>query len=515
MNEKILAIWLSEALYPGSIYVKKLIGTYGSFQEIYKLGAAGYEKVGIKPDSVVMSRLLDKRLEDHEKILSFCDYNFFNVIEYTSGMYPERLRAIKDPPPVIYARGRMIDFDDNVCIAVVGTRSYTDAGWNSVYKVSSGLASGGAVVVTGLASGIDTAATQAALEASGFAVGVLGSGVERIYPSENRELFEVMYKKGLVISEKAPFSEMSGRYFPVRNRLISGLCNGVLVGEGSIKSGAMHTAAHGSEQGRTIFAIPGDISSPESSGVNKLIRDGASPVFDAKDILDRYMYFYPHRIGKTTVSSESVEVPEKRSTKRVRFLGGRKKADDIASEVVSVKTSSQEKAVMSEKSVSDTKPVHENIQSAPATATEKKLVKRNIAWKKASLKKNGPVTSEDIAEFFEVADKGAVKMGHPAKVSAGKIGTKPAGTEFEMVFQANMENLDGTEKPVSKEVDTSFLGDTEKKVYDCICKAGSIVADSICTDIGEDPMNVNVALTALEMFGLVETYGPNVRKKIK
>ncbi len=323
MDEKIYAMWLADALSPGSVHGKTLIEKYGSFSEIYRLTENDYAEAGVKRGSQAMKRLLDKSTAKSEKNYGFCNYNYFGIIEYTADAYPKRLKSISNPPPVLYTRGRMIDIDDNVCIGVVGTRSYTDVGWNSVYKVAGGIARCGAVVVTGLASGIDTAATRAALEGQGFAIGVIGGGIERIYPSENTELFETMYKCGLVISELAPFSNITGSYFPVRNRIISGLCQGVLVGEGNVKSGAMITAKHAGEQGRHIFAIPGDINSEESSGVNKLIREGATPVFESRDIIEKYAYLYPHRI-KSIPKSDDVKVPESRSSKRIRFLGAKK-----------------------------------------------------------------------------------------------------------------------------------------------------------------------------------------------
>ncbi len=317
MYEKLYAIWLSDALMPGSIHVKPLLEKYHSFTEIFGLGEDDYAQLGIRRGSEIMKRLLCKNTESAKKSLEFCNYNYFGIIEYNSESYPQRLKAIKNPPPVLYVRGRMINFNDNVCIGIVGTRSYTDIGWDSTYKIAGGIAKGGAVVVTGLASGIDTAATRAALESSGFAVGVIGSGLETIYPSENTELFHTMYKSGLVISELAPFSKISGKYFPVRNRIISGLCQGVLVGEGNVKSGAMITASHASEQGRHVFAIPGDISSEESSGVNKLIREGAIPVFEASDVLSKYAFLYPHKIVSAEAKN-SKTVPAERSSKRIR-----------------------------------------------------------------------------------------------------------------------------------------------------------------------------------------------------
>lgn len=441
MDEKIFAVWLSLALNPGSIYSKRLIEKYGNFSEIYRLGKDEYTAAGIKPDSPAMTCLLDKSTKEAERCINFCECNYFNITEYTSGAYPQRLRAIKDPPAVIYTRGRMTDIDDNVCIAVVGTRSYSDAGWNSTYKIASGLAEGGAVIVTGLASGIDTAATKAALESSGFAVGVLGSGIEKIFPSENKELFERMYDSGLLISELAPFTGITGKYFPVRNRIISGLCNGVLVGEGSTGSGAMITAAHASEQGRHIYAIPADISNPESTGVNKLIRDGATPVFDASDILGKYMYMYPHRIKTTVSSSASVSVPEERSTKRVRVLGTKK---------AQLKT---------------------HITSAPA---------ENTAPKPKSF----------------------------AGTDTEKTGTAPL--VFEKVAGSDMTPAAVPEQ--GKTADTALMSEAEKKVYEYISGRDFGIIDEIAAAIGEDYTAVSVAVTFLEIKGLVIVEGAKVMK---
>lgn len=411
----------------------------------------------------MMTRLTDKRTNHAEQCVAFCEQNYFSIIDYNSNMYPQRLRTIKDPPPVLYARGRLIDFDDNVCVAVVGTRSYSDSGWNATYKITSGMASGGAIIVTGLASGIDTAATRAALDSSGFAVGVLGSGLEKIFPSENRELYGEMYKRGLIITERAPFTEITGSYFPVRNRIISGLCNAVLVGEGSTRSGAMITAAHASEQGRRIFAIPADISNPESTGVNKLIRNGASPVFDASDILQNYAYLYPHRISDIA-AVQITEVPEKRSSKRIRVIKGKSPVNDgmpARTEAVLANGSSDiEKAKKNNRQLATGKI------SEDAAASNQKNVKQN------------PILSPYVA---------AEQREHE---SAGRM---------EEVFAQ----------------DTSSLSDVEKKVYECIASKDWIVADCIGMEIGEDNMSVNIALTALEMYGLIETEGAKVRIKFR
>ena len=539
MGDKILAIWLGWAVGSGSVHAKRLLEKYGSFREVYGLRESEYESVGIKRGSAVMERLLDKRLDAHEKSYSFCECNYFQIIEYTSAGYPQRLRAIKDPPPVIYARGRMIDFDDNVCIAIVGTRSYSDSGWNSTYKIASGIAAGGAVVVTGLASGIDTAATKAALESSGFAVGVLGSGVERIYPSENKELFEVMYRNGLVISEKAPFSEMSGRYFPVRNRLISGLCNGVLVGEGSVKSGAMITAGHASEQGRTIYAIPGDISGEESSGVNKLVREGAIPVFDASDVLDRYLYMYPHRIGKAP-AAQSVDVPAERSTKRIRVVKGAASSAQAKSSVKAVESPAAKAAAGVPDEFPVIKPtvgVPKEVPAAKAaavTAKEFPVIKptvgvpKEVPAAKAAVKKKEKAASGHKKSKTDKLTGTCLIPGRQGelikkllvgeiKIPKGRIPKERYKSPvFRQVYIGNMEWLDERIEMHRREDEIlSGLGDTEKKVFTLVCRKGSATVDSLCREMRLDAMEINIAVTALEVFGLVETSGPNVRKSDK
>lgn len=443
MEEKVLAIWLSEILGPGSTFGKVLLEKFGSFEEIYRLTEKEYIQAGIKAGTPVLEKLVDKNTAEAEKSYAFCEYNYFNVIEYTSALYPERLRAIKNPPPVLYARGRMINFDDNVCIGVVGTRSYTDAGWDSTYKIAGGLSAGGAVVVTGLASGIDTAATKAALASSGFAVGILGSGLEKIYPAENRELFEEMYVKGLVISERVPFTDITGKYFPVRNRIISGLCNGVLVGEGNTRSGAMITASHASEQGRRVFAIPGDISGQESTGVNKLIREGATPVFEAWDILEQFVYLYPHRLSNSSIpKNESIVVPEERSTKKVRALKWQK----------------------------NTQANKENKKQSVKNAVEKKQTAHTTSVKK----------KKELV--------------------------------FEKVFESDMDKLSKKSESASLNFDIESLGDLEKKVYRYISESDFRMTDSIATELSASVLDVTIALTTLELAGLVETEGPKVRK---
>jgi DNA processing protein len=204
----------------------------------------------------------------------------------------------------LYVKGRLPVFDETVAVAVVGTRDCTPYGVQCAEKLSYGLTSGGAIVVSGLAKGIDAAASRGALRAGGVTVGVLGNGVDVHYPAESRYLYEDVAAAGALISEYPPGTEPAGRHFPARNRIISGLCLATLVVEAPEKSGALITAETANEQGRDVFAVPGPIDAPTSVGCNRLIRDGAGLVCDAWDILREYEARFPERLRENEAREE-------------------------------------------------------------------------------------------------------------------------------------------------------------------------------------------------------------------
>ena len=189
---------------------------------------------------------------------------------------------------LLYYRGTLTVLDDLPAVAVVGTRRCTPYGETAAEKLGYGLAAGGAAVISGLARGIDAAAARGALRAGGITVGVVGNGLDVHYPRESRYLYEDVAAAGVLLSEYPPGTEPAPAHFPVRNRILSGLSNAVLVVEAPEKSGALITAATALEQGRDVFAVPGPIDAPDSVGCNRLIRDGAGLVTDASDILREY-----------------------------------------------------------------------------------------------------------------------------------------------------------------------------------------------------------------------------------
>ena len=207
------------------------------------------------------------------------------VLIQTDENYPRRLQELEQPPPVLYMLGELTS-EDEWAVAVVGTRRVTAYGRQVAEDIAGTLARNGISVISGLARGIDSISHQAALHAGGRTIAVLGSGLDRIYPPENRRLAEQIAAHGALISDYAPGTPPEASNFPPRNRLISGLSLAVVIVEAGQTSGALITAAFAADQGREVFAVPGNISSPGSKGTNRLIRDGAQPLLHPEQVLE-------------------------------------------------------------------------------------------------------------------------------------------------------------------------------------------------------------------------------------
>ncbi|MHB1155074.1 MAG: DNA-processing protein DprA, partial [Eubacteriales bacterium] len=203
------------------------------------------------------------------------------------------LRKIKDKPVLLYYRGILPDFNNRLCITTVGTRRMTDYGKQSAYTITYDLSKCGAVIISGMALGVDGMCHRAAIDAGGQTVAVLGCGINRVYPPEHDSLMNEIIAHGAVITEFKPSTPPAGFNFPLRNRIMSGLSQGTFIIEADKKSGAMITARTAIFQGRDIFALPGKVGEMNSSGTNSLIQQGAKMVTTAIDILDVYAGLYP------------------------------------------------------------------------------------------------------------------------------------------------------------------------------------------------------------------------------
>jgi DNA processing protein len=225
------------------------------------------------------------RQSDVESEIARCRQQGIEILIEAHDAYPRMLREIHDPPGVLFVRGT-IQPNDGLAIGIVGTRHATQYGLRQAERLAAGLARAGLTVVSGLARGIDAAAHRGALSAGGRTIAVLGSGVMNIYPPEHHQLAVDVAAQGYVVSESPPQAEPLPGTFPQRNRLISGLSLGVVVVEAAEQSGALITAKHAMEQGREVFAVPGNIDSRASHGCHRLIRDGAKLIESVDDILE-------------------------------------------------------------------------------------------------------------------------------------------------------------------------------------------------------------------------------------
>ncbi len=305
MDNILYRIWLSEICSPGSDLGDRLLAAFGNdLDAIYNGRRADYEKIE-KLNPGTIGDLCDKDLSDAKDILDYCLSNGVSLLAYDDPLYPERLRRIPKAPILLYVRGNMPLLDDTVSIATVGTRRMTEYGRREAYRISYDLAKAGIITVSGMARGIDTACHRGTLDAGGHTIAVLGCGINVVYPPENGQLMEEIARFGTLVSEYAPDTPPVGSNFPIRNRIISGLCQGTLVIEADQRSGALITARAALSQGRDIFALPGKVGELNSTGTNELIRSGARMIVSALDIVDEYAFLYPHRISNQSFVREA------------------------------------------------------------------------------------------------------------------------------------------------------------------------------------------------------------------
>lgn len=291
MSDKKYWIWLQLCLGQGARFLE-ILEEFGSVEKLYSSNIIDW-----KMSPSITAKRIDSfgkyDLSDAERIIEECESYGYHIITFDDDAYPEILRTISNPPAVLYVDGELIDFNSFAVISVVGTRKASTYAIKASKIISKGMAECSAVIVSGGALGVDSAAHIGAIEAGGKTVAVLGSGLQSDYLKSNRKLRDdIKNSGGVLISEYPPKTNATRYNFPMRNRLISGLADAVIVVEAGVKSGSLITAGHAAEQGRDVFAIPASIFDKNFQGTNKLIDDGAYVATSPLAVLSHYKNKY-------------------------------------------------------------------------------------------------------------------------------------------------------------------------------------------------------------------------------
>jgi len=324
-----LPYWIAFSRIPGigPARIRKLLAHFGGLQRAWEANALELKAAEMDDKSIGIILKARKSINPHLE-LEKLESRGIKPYAYDSPSYPRLLSYVPNPPVVIYVQGDIVQ-EDECSVAVVGTRKATAYGREVVSRIVTGLVMNGVTVVSGLARGIDSYAHRAALEAGGRTIAVLGSGLDQVYPWENKKLADDIVRSGALVSEYPLGTRPEARNFPPRNRIITGLSLAVVVIEADMKSGALISAGFAAQQGREVMAVPGSILSPTSAGTNYLIQQGAKLISRVEDILEEL------DIDRVSLESDSRSIVTDDPTEQALLdvLGNEPKhIDDIAFE---------------------------------------------------------------------------------------------------------------------------------------------------------------------------------------
>ncbi len=291
----------------GAVRLQALRDHFGDLETAWQAPMDALQAAGL--GAKLAERVIQVRSSlDLEAFLKRIQDGGITILTWEDDLYPPRLKEIDQPPPVLYLRGSLSK-EDTWAVAVVGTRRVSAYGRQVAEEIASYLASNGVTVVSGLARGVDSFAHQAALKAGGRTLAVLGCGVDQVYPPEHRQLAEKIISVGVLMSDYAPGTPPDASNFPPRNRIISGLSMATVVVEAGDTSGALITAQFAVDQGREVFAVPGNIYAPQSKGTNRLIAQGARPLLSGRDLLEilNLTRVTEQRQVRTTLPTDEIE----------------------------------------------------------------------------------------------------------------------------------------------------------------------------------------------------------------
>jgi DNA processing protein len=297
--------WLALSLTPGvgSVLIKRLLDRFKTPEAVFRASLKELTKIEGLGEKVAGEIQKGPLEESVKRELSLLAKVGGKIIAFNDDAYPKRLKDIYDPPALLYIRGELRR-QDELAVAIVGSRKTSPYGRWFTERIGQDLARHGVTIVSGMARGIDSVAHKGALQGGGRTIAVLGCGIDVIYPSENRDLFHQIIDKGAVLSEFPMGSRPEGGHFPRRNRIISGLAIGVVIVQASARSGSLITAGYALEQGREVFAVPGNVGAEGSRGTNQLIKEGAKLVESSEDILEDVLPQW-RREGETVREAEA------------------------------------------------------------------------------------------------------------------------------------------------------------------------------------------------------------------
>ena len=303
IERKIIWIWLSFLGKPNYVVTDMLLQEYGTLENLWNSVIQNRISEGLKKQEKLFCKLTNRSLrEKAAAIYEKCMEQKIRITTAEELHYPHNLYQVINKPPVLYYKGMLpydIKFNENLLLSIVGSRKCTAYGRTNSYLFSKYLAQNGMGIVSGMARGIDSEAHKGALAGEGYTIAVLGGGPDVVYPQENKKLYDKICETGCVLSEYPPGAPPLRAHFPARNRIISGLSLGTLVVEAGKNSGAMITVDKAFEQSRTVYAVPGNITSEASVGCNDLIKSQGICVTSYSDILEDYGLRIPKPMQET------------------------------------------------------------------------------------------------------------------------------------------------------------------------------------------------------------------------
>lgn len=369
MNDKAYWIWLQQAL-GYAVNVDEIIGHFGHAKKVYEATPMDRALSGTFTKRQ-LEKLKETPLSVVDDIILSCKECRCRVLTPDDERYPKKLLDLRNYPLVLYYYGDPEVIKDKMTIALVGTRKASKSGLNIASRLASSLVKSGAVVVSGGALGIDGAAHLGAVREKGATVAVLGCGFLAKYRDSYASLKDEIIENGVVFTEYAPRTPAIGRHFPVRNRIISALSYGVVVVEGALGSGSLITAQMAIDQGRELFAVPGDAINSQHSGTIELIRKGATPVFSCADIMAVYEFVYPdivdyEKVEKTPLYENQFPMDFSKVTYGVKSVHSQESIpDEVMTEIIEDRLRREENEKTAEKLNSNEKTVYDVLNYEP------------------------------------------------------------------------------------------------------------------------------------------------------